>query len=289
MLDMCPDAESELVERSWSSDDLEIGFAYMHMRMGMSSRACMHACMHARAHAHVHVGVHVRRVATRKCGANPQMCDMIGCLGNIEFLTDLRRNSDRGFTLVSAAHSKYSQSVTCWLRNTSNRHFFSMTVCSGWGLCVHAWHVRRACTLPTTLDPHTASEAKLAKWNDGLKLAHRGVHSQPPIACKCMPDRKCLTHVQHLSQVIPGHLAHFGSAMPVFLACPVLCRADAKAPRQEAEEGSFQGARARALHALALRLLSRTCSPREMHGCSCLRWHNRGQLRIWRNQRLNCP
>jgi len=95
VLDMCPDAESELVERSWSSDDLEIGFA----------------------------------VATRKCGANPQMCDMIGCLGNIEFLTDLRRNSDRGFTLVSAAHSKYSH--------------------------------------------HTASEAKLAKWNDGLKLAHR--------------------------------------------------------------------------------------------------------------------
>ena len=127
--------------------------------------------------------------------------------GNIEFLTDLRRNSNRGFTLVSAAHSKYSQSVTCCLRNTANVHFFFMTVCSGWGLCVHAWHVRRACTLPTTLDPHTASEAKLAKWNDGLKLAHRGVRSQPRIACKCMPDRKCLTHVQHMSQ-IPGHLAH---------------------------------------------------------------------------------
>ena len=48
VLDMCPDATSELVERSWSSDDLEIGFAYMHMHMGMSSNACMHACMHVR-------------------------------------------------------------------------------------------------------------------------------------------------------------------------------------------------------------------------------------------------
>ena len=42
VVDMCPDAAFELVERGWSTNDLRMLFTYLHMHMGMSSNACLH-------------------------------------------------------------------------------------------------------------------------------------------------------------------------------------------------------------------------------------------------------
>lgn len=102
LIDMCPDAAVLLVERSFSTDDLEMEFS----------------------------------MVTRRCGKTPKMRVMIGSLNNIDRLAEIRRDCDRGFALASSAKSKYTQSADFLFAHAPMRAHMPRVPCHAAACCM---------------------------------------------------------------------------------------------------------------------------------------------------------
>ena len=147
ILDTYADAHRKLVERSGSTDDLELEFALIVMRCACvpcvcvlpsvssahmhacilippclrtpSQSACVHACVCVRACMHVCMCV---RMCARQCpcacmcawhcscGYKPTMAALLGAIANIDRLAAFRRDCERGFSLAMSTKSNQCQS-----------------------------------------------------------------------------------------------------------------------------------------------------------------------------------